>query len=75
MSDDDPLEILRILVKRFRWRNQGYDKLVCPSCGALASWDDELKIRRVDQCSPSCPWRRAEEAAGVDGSYSNIPGD
>lgn len=67
---DDTLEILQILVKRFRWRNQGYDKLVCPSCGALASWDaDGGSIRRVDQCSPSCPWRRAEEAAGVAGSW------
>jgi hypothetical protein len=67
---DDVLEILRILVKRFRWRNQGYDRLICPSCGALARWDDESgQISRTDQCSPSCPWRRAEEAAGVTGSF------
>lgn len=66
-ADNDVLEILQLLVARFRWRHQGYDKLVCPSCGALATCDDEdSTIRRIDKCSPSCPWRRAEEA--VQGS-------
>jgi hypothetical protein len=54
--------LLSALVERHRWTRHGYGRLTCPSCGALASVDDETgRVRRSDQCSPSCPWRMAEE--------------
>lgn len=57
--------ILKTLLLRFRWTNKNTyaDLMRCSSCGALASYDYEAgKLTRLDQCSPSCPWRLAEEA-------------
>jgi hypothetical protein len=59
-------DVIRGLLK-FRWKSLHYDKLACLSCGAAASIDyDTGKISRVDTCSPSCPWRRAEEVLAGD---------
>lgn len=57
--------ILETLLKRFRWNGKDMyaDQLKCTSCGALASLDYETgKLTRLETCSPSCPWRLAEEA-------------
>lgn len=47
---------------RFRWTRPLYDRLTCTSCGAEAWCDDDTgKVRRREPCSPTCPWRQAEE--------------
>lgn len=63
-----PVEVLAQLVAHYRWSYKGYGMLSCPRCGALADeTHDEgvTTITRIDQCSPSCIWRTAEEL--VDG--------
>lgn len=53
-------DIVRALLDRFRWKHHGYERLTCTSCGAEAT-EHEGTIRRREPCSPTCPWRRAEE--------------
>jgi len=56
-------DIIRRLLG-FRWNDRGYGQLACKSCGALASehYDEAgSHLKRIDQCSRSCPWRQAEE--------------
>jgi hypothetical protein len=67
----EPQEILRKLVDKFRWKWEGYGKVSCPSCGAIAYrdfGDNDIppSFSRIDQCSISCPWRLAEEYLEVN---------
>lgn len=71
-SDDTPeeciayiqsLELALAKLMRFQWNDHGYGRLSCRSCGALAEQDFDERgrtLRRIDQCSPSCPWRVAD---------------
>lgn len=63
-----PLEALRVLVKRddLRWKHRGYDQYGCSSCGAAARPNDFGVMLRKEACSPSCPWRQAEEAIALE---------
>lgn len=49
-----------------RWRHLGYGRANCTSCGAqrdIDYGDNNQKMRETrEKCSPSCPWRLAEEA-------------
>lgn len=47
-----------------RWKDLGYGRFACTSCGAQKSvdYDHDHKHEVTEPCSRSCPWRRLEEA-------------
>ena len=58
---NEAIEIIKNLMQ-FRWKWMGYGKLHCSSCGSEA-YEEGMKTVRLghEECSISCPWRKAEE--------------
>lgn len=58
--------LAKLLTRDLRWKSHGYGKYTCGSCGSLMCVDygdqDQPTTERREPCSPSCPWRQAEEA-------------
>lgn len=60
----DEIEVIRRVLK-FRYKDHGYGKLTCRSCGAQAEVSyDPYKVTR-EPCSKTCPWHKLEEMIDV----------
>ena len=58
------VEVLEKLLLRFQYKNHGYGRLTCSSCGAFASedFDQERGPFKAEPCSDACPWFKAKQA-------------